>query len=122
MRRDELSGWQIFLWTSLGMGTGLVAGFACLGAGMASVVPNVFRAAGTLPEVAPGIGLAGVATMGYFGFVAGPPLIGGLAELAGLPNALALLVVLAALVAALAPATRSRAASAAPVPAARVLT
>ena len=28
MRRDELSGTQIFLWTSLGIGTGLVAGFA----------------------------------------------------------------------------------------------
>jgi MFS family permease len=99
-----------------------VIGFACLGAGMASVVPNVFRAAGTLPEVAPGIGLAGVATMGYFGFVAGPPLIGGLAELAGLPNALALLVVLAALVATLAPATRSPAGAVPPVPAAGAVT
>ena len=28
MRRDELSGTQIFLWTTLGVGTGLVAGFA----------------------------------------------------------------------------------------------
>jgi MFS family permease len=83
-----------------------VIGFACLGAGMACVVPNVFRSAGTLPDVPSGIGLAGVATMGYFGFVAGPPLIGGLAELAGLPAALGLLVALAALVAALAPAVR----------------
>jgi hypothetical protein len=79
-----------------------VIGFACLGAGMACVVPNVFRSAGTMPDVAPGIGLAGVATMGYFGFVAGPPLIGGLATLLGLPAALGLLVLLAAIVAALA--------------------
>ncbi len=28
MRRDELSGTQIFLWTTLGVGTGLMAGFA----------------------------------------------------------------------------------------------
>ena len=28
MRRDELSGTQIFLWTTIGMGTGLLAGFA----------------------------------------------------------------------------------------------
>ena len=28
MRRDELSGAQIFLWTTIGVGTGLVAGFA----------------------------------------------------------------------------------------------
>ena len=28
MRRDQLSGAQIFLWTTLGVGTGLLAGFA----------------------------------------------------------------------------------------------
>ena len=28
MRRDELSGPQIFLWTTIGVGAGLVAGFA----------------------------------------------------------------------------------------------
>jgi hypothetical protein len=28
VRRDELSGTQIFLWTSIGVGTGLLAGFA----------------------------------------------------------------------------------------------
>jgi hypothetical protein len=28
VRRDELSGTQVFLWTTLGLGTGLVAGFA----------------------------------------------------------------------------------------------
>jgi MFS family permease len=84
-----------------------VVGFACLGVGMASVVPGVFRAAGTMPDLTPGIGLAGVTTMGYFGFVVGPPVIGGLAELIGLPTALGLLVVLAGLVAALAPATRA---------------
>jgi osmotically-inducible protein OsmY len=28
VRRDELSGIQVFLWTMLGVGTGLVAGFA----------------------------------------------------------------------------------------------
>jgi hypothetical protein len=28
VRRDELSGTQIFLWTTIGVGTGLVAGFA----------------------------------------------------------------------------------------------
>jgi MFS family permease len=96
-----------------------VLGFACLGAGMACVVPNVFRTAGTLPDVPSGIGLAGVATMGYFGFVAGPPLIGGVAELTGLPTALGLLVLLAALVAALASATRPTPARTAPMTAAR---
>ena len=46
-----------------------------------------------------------MSSVGYLGFVAGPPAIGGIAELVGLPNALALLVVLAAAVALLAPTT-----------------
>jgi hypothetical protein len=82
---------------------------------MACVVPNVFRAAGTMPDIPSGIGLAGVATMGYFGFVLGPPLIGGLATLTSLPVALGLLVLLAAIVAALAGAT-----GATPAPATRM--
>ena len=59
--------------------------------------------------------LSAVSSIGYLGFVAGPPAIGGIAELTGLPTALAVLVVLAAAVALLAPTTRfARAGSAAP--------
>jgi MFS family permease len=81
-----------------------IAGFACLGAGMASVVPIVFRAAGSFAGMSPGIALAAVSSTGYLGFVVGPPVIGGLAGLVGLPTALALLVLLGAAVTALAPA------------------
>ena len=77
-----------------------IAGFACLGAGMASVVPIVFRAAGAAPGISPGLALAAVSSTGYLGFVAGPPLIGGLAGLIGLPAALGLLVLLGLAVAA----------------------
>jgi MFS family permease len=83
-----------------------IVGFACLGAGMAGIVPIVFRASGQLPGMAPGIGLAAVSSTGYLGFLVGPPTIGGLAELIGLPGALVVLVVLAAVVALLAPTTR----------------
>jgi fucose permease len=91
---------------ALGFGIALVAsspaaalvGFACLGAGMSSVVPIVFRAAGHVPGIASGVSLSAVASIGYLGFVAGPPAIGGLAELVGLPAALGVLVVLAAAV------------------------
>jgi MFS family permease len=83
-----------------------IVGFACLGAGMAGLVPIVFRASGQLPGMAPGIGLAAVSSTGYLGFLVGPPTIGGLAELIGLPGALVVLVVLAAVVALLAPTTR----------------
>jgi MFS family permease len=83
-----------------------VVGFACLGAGMAGVVPIVFRASGHVPGMAPGIGLAAVSSTGYLGFLVGPPIIGGLAELVGLPGALVVVVVLCAAVALLAPTTR----------------
>jgi MFS family permease len=83
-----------------------IVGYACLGAGMSGIVPIVFRASGQVPGMAAGIGLAAVSSTGYLGFLVGPPTIGGLAELVGLPVALAVLVVLAAAVALLAPTTR----------------
>jgi len=44
VRRDELSGAQIFLWTTLGLGTGLLAGFA-LSEWVGGVNPTRFRRA-----------------------------------------------------------------------------
>jgi MFS family permease len=82
-----------------------MAGFACLGAGMSPVVPVVFRAAGTVRGMAAGVGLAAVSSTGYLGFLVGPPLIGSVAELVGLPTALALLVLLSTVVGALATTT-----------------
>jgi MFS family permease len=83
-----------------------IAGFACLGAGMSGVVPIVFRASGQVPGMTAGVGLAAVSSTGYLGFLIGPPTIGGLAELLGLPAALGVLVLLAAAVALLARTTR----------------
>ncbi len=83
-------------------------GFACLGAGMASIVPIVFRAAGQVPGVAAGIGLAAVSSTGYLGFLAGPPMIGALAELIGLRAALGAIVALGIAVFVLAPTARER--------------
>ena len=71
-----------------------LVGFACMGAGLAAVVPLVFRAAGSVPGFPAGAGIAAVTSVGYAGFLVGPPVIGGLAELAGLPWALALVVAL----------------------------
>jgi MFS family permease len=67
-----------------------VLGFAGMGLGLANVAPIVFSAAGRLPDLAPGIGIAAVSTAGYCGFLAGPPLIGLVAEASGLPVALGL--------------------------------
>ena len=66
-----------------------IAGFALLGAGLSVLVPVLFSAAGSIPGAAAGAGIARVSTLGYLGFLAGPPIIGGLAQAIGLGPALA---------------------------------
>ncbi len=73
-----------------------LVGFAGMGAGLAGVVPTVFRAAASHPDVPPGIGLASVSLIGYFGFLVGPPMIGTAAKFVGLPAALGIVAVLMA--------------------------
>ncbi len=68
------------------------AGLTLAGFGEANVVPVLFSAAGRVPGVTPGGGIAMAATMGYGAFVLGPPAIGFLADGVGLR--LALLVLL----------------------------
>jgi fucose permease len=75
-----------------------LAGFACLGIGLASVVPAVFSAAGRIPGLHPGTAVATASACGWAGYVCGPPLIGRLASLASLPAALGLLPVLTAFI------------------------
>jgi hypothetical protein len=78
-----------------------VAGFGLLGAGLAPIVPAVFSAAGNLGDTSSAT-LGRVVMLGYLGSTTGPILIGLLAGLFGLPVALSLLIVLAALIAVLA--------------------
>ncbi|HRY24250.1 MAG: MFS transporter [Geminicoccaceae bacterium] len=72
-----------------------ILGFVALGAGLAAVVPIAFRRASNTPGIPPGTGVAAVATVGYTGFLAGPPLIGLLAEAIGLRAALFIIPILA---------------------------
>lgn len=90
-----------------------VVGFACLGAGLSTVIPTVFRAAGAAGSSA-GAGIAAVSTVGYTAFLVGPPLIGFLADATSLPLALSLLVVLCGAIALLAGATGSNEATSIP--------
>ena len=86
-----------------GLGTALlvhepaagIAGFALLGLGLAPVVPIAFSAAGDLDARATGRLVGRVATLGYVGSVAGPIMIGWLAEATSLRVSLGLVVVLA---------------------------
>jgi predicted MFS family arabinose efflux permease len=68
-----------------------VAGFVLCGLGIANAVPLLFSAAGRISP--PGPSLAAAFTLGYTGFIVGPPVIGVLSDQAGLPRTLALLVV-----------------------------
>jgi predicted MFS family arabinose efflux permease len=68
-----------------------VLGFALIGVGIANAVPLLFSAAGRVPPSGPS--LAAVFTVGYTGFIVGPPLIGVLADATSLPAALGLLCV-----------------------------
>jgi MFS family permease len=50
--------------------------FMLVGLGVSSIIPSVYSAAGKQPGIPPGIALATVASVSYFGFLMGPPLIG----------------------------------------------
>jgi hypothetical protein len=65
---------------------------------MANLVPVLYGAAGAVPNQASGSAIAAVATMGYMGFLSGPPLIGFVAEATSLPLALTLIVLACILV------------------------
>jgi MFS family permease len=57
------------LWTA-------ILGFLLVGAGVSSVVPLVYSEAGRSKVLSPGVALAAVSTIGFLGFLIGPPLIG----------------------------------------------
>ena len=85
----------------------VLLGFALAGAGLANASPVLYRTAGTLPGFAPGEGIATVVGVGYAGLLIGPPLLGVLAHLAGLPSIFWVLLALSALLSAAAPLVRS---------------
>jgi MFS family permease len=72
-----------------------------MGLGLSTLFPLSLRAAGDDPERA-GPALAAVSTVGYTGFLAGPPAIGLLAEATDLRAALAPICLLLLLAASLA--------------------
>ncbi|MCD9013948.1 MFS transporter [Parachryseolinea silvisoli] len=81
-------------------------GFLLVGFGVSSVVPLVYGAAGKSGTLSPGVALAAVSTISFFGFLLGPPVIGWIAEVASLRFSFALIACLGSGIAIL--ATRSR--------------
>lgn len=69
----------------------VVGGFVVVGLALAAVAPLAFSVAGeTVPDRA-GSAVSVVTTFGYGGFLLGPPLVGGLAEVTGLRIALGII-------------------------------
>lgn len=100
---------RLVRWSALLMAAGLtlalvvpsvavaILALGLAGIGIGNTAPILFAGGGRLEPEAPGRGIAAVTTLGYAGFLAGPPLIGFVAEVTGLPVALGL-IVLASLV------------------------
>ncbi len=79
-----------------------VTGFLVVGLALSGVAPPAFSAAGDLaPERASGA-ISVVTTLGYGGFLLGPVVVGGLAELLGLRPALGTIAAAGVLIFALA--------------------
>ncbi|MES2584628.1 MAG: MFS transporter [Pseudomonadota bacterium] len=76
-----------------------ILGFALIGAGLAMVVPILYGAASRVPGTTPAAAIAAVSSIGYSGFMVGPPLIGGIAHHASLTMALLVVVVAASVLA-----------------------
>jgi MFS family permease len=81
-----------------------IAGFAVAGLGNSNLVPILFSAAGRDPVLGPGPGIAVVTTLGFFGFLIGPAVIGLMSKFFGLPVALSLVAVLGLITAVCGPA------------------
>ena len=74
-------------------------GYALVGIGLAPVVPILFNAATKVPGVSRAAAIASASSIGYAGFMLGPPLIGVLAQAVSLTAAMGVVVVAAALLA-----------------------
>ena len=92
---------------AVGLGAGLLldhplamlVGFGCAGFGIANLVPLLFGAAARVPGVSSSAGLAAVSSVGYLGFLVGPPLIGLSAEIITLRGSLLVVAALVAVIA-----------------------
>jgi len=84
-----------------------ISAFGIAGLGIGNITPILFAGGGRLEPSAPGRGIAAVTTLGYLGFIAGPPLIGFAAEVSNLSLGLGLTALGALVIALRAGAARS---------------
>lgn len=70
----------LFIAISLPLPFVSIGGFFLVGLGLSSIVPIAYSIAGNTRSLPSGVGLAMVTTVGYSGFLFGPPLIGFIAD------------------------------------------
>jgi MFS family permease len=76
----------------------VMVGFALVGLGVSSIFPVVYILASKEKSMLPSAALAAVSSIGFIGFLIGPPLIGFIAESVGLRSALIAVVLLGTLI------------------------
>ncbi len=72
----------------------VIFGFFLVGLGLAIIVPIAYSKAGSIKGIAPGLGISMVSTLGYSGFLFGPPIIGYLGDVFNLQVAFLFLLLL----------------------------
>jgi len=93
---NALGGTRVVLWGGLCAASGFLfvvfvpfsaaafIGFTLVGVGASNIVPVLFTAAGNQNSMPMGLAIAAVVSMGYAGLLAGPAVIGFIAELSSL--------------------------------------
>jgi MFS family permease len=69
----------------------VVSGFLLVGLALAAIAPVAFSVGGEMVPDRAGSAVSVVTTVGYGGFLLGPPLVGGIAEITGLRMALGII-------------------------------
>jgi len=72
----------------------VIGGLFIVGIGLSTIVPIAYSIAGHTKDLSPGVGLAMVTTVGYSGFLFGPPIIGFIAQWQNLKVALGFVAIL----------------------------
>lgn len=72
----------------------IIIGFSITGLGLSTMVPLIYSEAGHSKTMSSGVALAAITTVGMFGFLLGPVIIGYISEYTSLRFALSLLIIL----------------------------
>lgn len=83
-------------------------GFLLVGVGVSSVVPLIYGLAGKSKTMSPEVALAAVSTIGFLGFLLGPPVIGFIAQAASLRWSFTLIAILGLITTLLASKTETK--------------